>query len=77
MDRRTAFEALMMIVVWGMMDTDQQTTHKSAPTEGLSLDYLKTRDLTIHLNWQSITVHRGDKSITIDQDELFRALEGK
>jgi hypothetical protein len=74
MTRREAEQAILAVTA-GAMDPEQKTTPTKAG--GISLMSSLPQSLTIYLNWKTITVHRGDESVTLDQDELFRALKGK
>lgn len=71
MTRRTAAQALIAVIV-GALDQGQTSSSST-----LRLPEWTPGDLIIGLHWKSITVTRGGKSVTIDQDELFAALESK
>jgi len=79
--RRTAFQSLVSIIAGWWTAEQQRVQARQAPTTTTS-KYLKLADinppasLTLHMDWKSVTVVRGGESVTIDQDELFRALKG-
>lgn len=78
MTRRTAFQSLIAVIC-GAMDPEQKTTPTTPKSQTWTtsvLDLNAPRSLRVYLQWKDITVHRGNESLTIDQDELFRALKG-
>lgn len=72
MTRRTAAQTILA-VIWGAMDnqTDPQTT-----TGRLTLPDWTKRSLFVSLHWKEIIIERNGERVTLDQDELFRALKG-
>jgi hypothetical protein len=82
MTRRTAFQTLVALVcgVWTQSQQRVQARQTSATAKAGSV--LKLSDITppanlmVSMDWKSLTVVRGGESVTIDQDELFRALKG-
>ncbi len=78
---RTAVQSLIAVIA-GAMDPEQKTTPtKPQPTiqstgSGVAFQRaLGPQSLSVYLNWEKVIVHRGDESVTIDQDELFQALK--
>ena len=83
MTRRTAFQSLAAII-GGSWAIERQRVHarQAGTTPSTDSKFLTLADinppatLVIHMNWRRLTVVRGGESVTIDQDELFRALQG-
>ena len=76
MNRRTAFQSLVAIMC-GAWTSQQRKPNTSTTTGTFEMAYLNAPvSLQIHMGWKDITVIRNGESVTIDQDELFRALKG-
>jgi hypothetical protein len=83
MTRRTALQSLIAVIA-GASDPEQKTTPTKPPKpmtdDGSPLIRLSSpqpQSLRVYLEWKTITVHRGTETVTIDQDELFKALKGE
>jgi len=81
--RRTAFQSLVAILSgWWTVEQQRVQARQAGTTPSTDSKFLTLADinppatLVIHMNWRRLTVVRGGESVTIDQDELFRALQG-
>jgi hypothetical protein len=78
--RRIAFQSLVAIIC-GAWTENQKKAATQVPTKPGTLKVMTAADinspvsLRIYMGWKDITVVRGEESVVIDQDELFRALK--